>query len=547
MRKPTLVLVTALALSLRAGAEEPQVPLFEGMGSHHRAATTSSTEAQRYFDQALTWMYAFNHDEAIRSFEEVARLDPECAIAWWGVALCHGPHINNPVVTEERSTAAWNAVQKALELREKSSTVERALIDAVSKRYAATPPADRRPLDEAYAAAMKEVWLAHRGDQDIGTLYAESLMDLQPWDLWTKEGRPKGRTEEILVVLEEVLKRSPANPGANHLYVHLVENSPFPEKGVPSADRLRAAVPAAGHLVHMPAHIDVQVGQWRKAAVANETAIEADRKYREISPRQDFYRLYMAHNHHFLSFAAMMQGRSELAIRAAREMVAGVPAEFAEKNAAMVDSYTIIVLEALMRFGKWDEVLAEPEPPVFFPVHAAFRRYARAAALAAKGDLDAAAQEQAAFVEALAKLPETATMAINPAHVALDIARRALEGELAFRRGDVDASVAALREACRIEDGLRYMEPPDWIQPVRHTLGAVLLSAGRHEEAEKAYREDLEAWPENGWSLFGLMKCLEARGKSDDAANVETRFRGVWADADVEIGTTCLCVPTGTK
>jgi len=524
-------------------AEAPPAALFEGLGPHRRKVTTESEQAQRYFDQGLVWAFAFNHDEAIRSFEEAARLDPNLAMAWWGVALCHGPHINNPALPEERAKLAWDALQKALALREKASTVERALVDALAKRYADPPPQDRAALDRAYADAMREVWLVHRGDPDIGTLYAEALMDLQPWDLWTKDGKPKGRTEEILATLEEVLKRAPDHPGANHLYIHATEASPFPEKGVPSADRLRTQTPIAGHLLHMPAHIDVQVGAWAKASAANVAAIEADRRYRKISPQQDFYRVYMAHNHHFLSFASMMQGRSATAIGAARDMLAGIPQEYAEKNAAVVDGYTLIVLEALMRFGRWDELLLEPEPPAYFPIHAAYRKFARAVAYGAKGDLESAEKERAAFLEARAKVPEGAMMAINPAADVLTIAGLVLDGELAFRRGDLEAAVKFLREACAIEDRLRYMEPPDWMQPVRHTLGAVLASAGRFEEAEEVYREDLQAWPENGWSLFGLATCLEARGEAGEASEVRKRFDAVWANADVEIGSTCLCVP----
>jgi len=524
-------------------AEAPPAALFEGLGPHRRKVTTESEQAQRYFDQGLVWAFAFNHDEAIRSFEEAARLDPNLAMAWWGVALCHGPHINNPALPEERAKLAWDALQKALALREKASTVERALVDALAKRYADPPPQDRAALDRAYADAMREVWLVHRGDPDIGTLYAEALMDLQPWDLWTKDGKPKGRTEEILATLEEVLKRAPDHPGANHLYIHATEASPFPEKGVPSADRLRTQTPIAGHLLHMPAHIDVQVGAWAKASAANVAAIEADRRYRKISPQQDFYRVYMAHNHHFLSFASMMQGRSATAIGAARDMLAGIPQEYAEKNAAVVDGYTLIVLEALMRFGRWDELLLEPEPPAYFPIHAAYRKFARAVAYGAKGDLESAEKERAAFLEARAKVPEGAMMAINPAADVLTIAGLVLDGELAFRRGDLEAAVKFLREACAIEDRLRYMEPPDWMQPVRHTLGAVLVSAGRFEEAEEVYREDLQAWPENGWSLFGLATCLEARGEAGEASEVRKRFDAVWANADVEIGSTCLCVP----
>lgn len=524
---------------------EPKPRLFDGMGTHQRKITTTSRDAQEWFNQALVWAYSFNHDEAIRSFAEAGRLDVDAAMPWWGVAYCNGPHINNPIVDEAHASAAWDALQKALARRDEASPVERALIDALAKRYAHPQPADRRPLDEAYAAAMGAVWQAHRDDADVGTLYAESLMDLQPWDLWNRDGTPKGRTTEILAVLEEVLAKSPNHPGANHLYIHAVEAGPHPEKGVASADRLRTAVPAAGHMVHMPSHIDVQVGQWAKAADQNVQAIEADRKYRSMVPRQQFYRVYMAHNHQFLSFAAMMEGRSAVSIQAAREMVAGVPPEWAKANAALVDGVLSTPIDALKRFGRWDEVLREPKPAECFPIAVAMWHYARGVALAAKGKTGEAESEQAQFRAAVKRVPEDAMMMINKAHKTLAIAEHVLAGEIAYRRGSIDEAVRQLEEGARKEDDLLYMEPPEWIQPVRHTLGAILISAGRHADAERVYREDLAAWPENGWSLFGLAQALRGQNRAQEAAAVEARFKRQWTRADVQIGSSCLCVPGG--
>lgn len=540
-------LLLLLAVAARAG--DP--PLWEGLGHHHRAITTSSPEAQRYFDQGLTWTFAFNHDEAIRSFEAAAAKDPNCAMAYWGIACCHGPHINNTEVPPERAKAAWDALQKALacpvqvgsSAAQPSWPVERALIEALAKRYADPQPKDRKPLDEAYAAAMRAVYEAHGDDVDVGTLYAESLMDLQPWDLWMKDGKPKGNTEQIMRVLERVMAKQPDHPGATHLYIHTVENSPFPEKGDKAAETLRSLVPASGHLVHMPAHIDVQTGRWGRAAEANEKAIEADRRYREISPRQGFYSIYMAHNHQFLSWVAMMDGRSEKAIREARMMVAGVPKEFIEKMPAAVDGYLPIAYEALVRYGRWDEVLKEPAPLPTLPILTAFWRLTRALAFAAKGQIDDAVKEQAAFREAAAKIPPDAKMAINPAKNVMALADLVLEGEIAFARGETGKAVGHLREAAKLEDDLIYMEPPDWLLPSRHTLGAVLVSAERFEEAEKVYREDLAAWPENGWSLFGLAQSLRALGRKDEAAAVEKRFNAAWSpQADTKLSSTCLCV-----
>jgi tetratricopeptide (TPR) repeat protein len=519
------------------------VPLFEGMGDHHRKVTTSSPEAQRYFDQGLIWAYAFNHDEAIRSFGAAAELDPDCAMAWWGIALCNGPHINNPVVPPERAAAAWDALQKAVALKDSATPTERDLIDALSKRYADPQPEDRRPLDEAYADAMAKVWESHPRDPDVGTLYAEAMMDLRPWDLYTQDRRPQPGTDHIVSVLETVIRMDPNNPGAHHLYIHAIEPSQHADKANASADRLRELVSASGHLVHMPSHIDVLTGRWALAATQNERAIEADRAYRSISPKQGFYRLYMAHNHHMLSFASMMEGRSEVAIRSGREVVKGVPADYLRENAALMDPYMGAVYDALKRFGRWDDILAEPAPPSILPITTAMWRMNRAVAYAAKSDIANAEREQVAFREAVKNVPEDALMAINSAHHVLQIAEHFTAGEIAFRRGDLDESLAELRKAIELEDQLRYMEPPEWVQPVRHTLGAFLLSAKRYEEAEKAYREDLAKWPENGWSLYGLSRCLRARGANAEAEEVESRFRKTTARADAKIGSSCLCVP----
>jgi tetratricopeptide (TPR) repeat protein len=513
------------------------------MGSHHRSVTTSSPLAQQYFDQGLVWAYAFNHDEAIRSFEKATRLDPECAMAWWGIALCNGPHINNPIVPPHRSEAAWEALQRAVALRENTTPTERALIGALSTRYTDPPPADRRPLDEAYAKAMREVWLTYSDDSDVGTLCAEALMDLRPWDLWTKDGRPQPGTEEIIDILEDVLRLDPGNPGANHLYVHAVEASPHPERANAAADRLRGLVPGSGHLVHMPSHIDVLTGRWALASQQNELAIQADREYRAISPKQGFYRLYMAHNHHMLSFASMMEGRSKVAIRSAREVVESVPEDYLRRETALMDPYMGAVYDALKRFGRWDDILREPAPPSYLPITTAMWRFNRGVAYTAKGEVQNAEREQAAFREAVSNVPEDAVMAINPAKNVLQIAAHFLQGEIAFRRGDMDEAVNELRKAIALEDDLLYMEPPEWVQPTRHTLGAVLLSAARYEEAERVYREDLSRWPENGWSLYGLARCLRARGEKTEAEAVEARFRKVWARADARIGSSCLCVP----
>jgi tetratricopeptide (TPR) repeat protein len=533
-----------LAAAPAAKAADPPAPIFPGMGAHHRAVGTARPEAQRYFDQGLTWAFAFNHDEAIRSFKEAARIDPKLAMAWWGVALCNGPHINNPAMDETRSREAWRALKKAESLAAGAGPVEKALIRALGRRYAHPPPADRAPLDRAYADAMREVWKAHPDDADVGVLFAEAMMDLRPWDLW-RDGAPQPGTEELVGVLERVMAMAPDHPGALHLYIHAVEESSDPGRAVAASDRLRSLVPASGHLVHMPSHIDTLVGRWAEAVESNQRAIASDRAYRARSPRQSFYRVYMAHNHHMLAYAAMMDGQSAVALQAAREMVASIPEDYVRDNAPLVDGMLPTPIEVLMRFGRWEEVLAEPRPADFLPVSNAIRHFARGAAFAATGRIAEAEAEQKAFEAAWEKIPEEAVITFNPARKVLLIARDMLAGEIAFRRGRSDEAVRLLRAAVEKEDGLDYMEPPDWIQPVRHSLGAVLLELGRAEEAEAVYREDLRRRPGNGWSLYGLARALRLRGAGEAADQVAARFERAWARADVRITASCLCLQGG--
>lgn len=549
MRRFLLGALAALALGpgflTIADAESPAAapPLFDGLGTHGRPVTTKSPEVQKFFNQGLAFLYAFNHDEAIRSFEEAARLDPSCAMAWWGVAYANGPHINNPVVPEPRAKAAWAALAKAKAVAESATGIEKDLIGALAKRYAKEQPEDRQPLDEAYAAAMREVWKKHPTDADVGALFAESLMDLRPWDLWTLDYQPQPGTEEVIATLEAALTQNPQHPLALHLYIHAIEASPQPEKAAAPADRLRDLMPGLGHLVHMPSHIDVRLGAWQKAMIANEKAIAADANYQKKSPRQDFYQVYMAHNRHMLAYACMQRGQSAKALKAIHEMAAAVPPEWVKENAAVVDGFTAMPLEVLVRFGKWDEVLAAPEPPEFLPIARAMRHCARGIAYAAKGDVAAAKKEQSAFAAAKAKVPQEAVFSNNKGHDLLGVAEKLLAGEILYREGKVEESIASLKEAIAREDQLRYAEPPDWLRPVRHTLGAVLVSEGRVEEAEKVYLEDLAKYPHNGWSLYGLARSLELCGKEREAAAAMARFQEAWADADFELTSSCLCLP----
>jgi tetratricopeptide (TPR) repeat protein len=525
------------------GVAKAKPPLFEGLGKYRRKVTTSSPEAQQYFDQGLAFLQAFNHDEAIRSFAAAGRLDPNCAMAWWGVAFANGPHINNPAVPEARAKAAWEALGKAQRAAANATAVERALIAALVKRYANPQPDDRKPLDLAFAEAMRKVWQQFPGDSDVGAFFAESMMDLRPWDLWTADGHAQPGTAEVVATLEKVLKQSPDHPLALHLYIHAVEASANPGRAADEADRLRDLMPGLGHMVHMPSHIDVRLGKWSLAAVANDKAIAADKSYRELSPDQGFYRVYMAHNQHMLAFAAMMRGQSKRSIDAINAMASGIPADWIKENAAIADGFTAMPVEVLVRFGKWDEVLASPEPAEYLPIARGLWHCARGIAFAAKKNIASAKAEQEKFAEAAALISEEAFFSNNKGRDLMHVAQHLLAGEILYRDGKTDQGLAELRQAVAAEDLLRYAEPPDWLIPTRHALGATLLDAGRAAEAEKVYRADLEKLPENGWSLYGLAKSLTLLGKNDEAAEVQKRFEKVWQDADIKINSSCLCLP----
>lgn len=519
-----------------------EVTLYKGLGKHTRPVATSSPEAQKFFDQGLNFMYAFNHDEAVRAFRRAAELDPDCAMAHWGISLSLGKNYNYPLFPPERAKAAWKALESSRAKAKAESEANRALVEALAARYADPLPKETRPLEEAYARAMKAVWEKFPKDADIGALYAESLMNLRPWDLWTIDGKPQPETPEILKALQAVVELDPKHPLANHLYIHACEASPHPEKADAAADRLRDLQPALGHMVHMPSHIDVRRGRWQAAIEANDRAI-TDRNYAKTVPEQGFYRMYMAHNHHMLAFAAMMQGESKRALKAVRDMLADVPKDWVAlpENAAIADGFVAAPLEVMKRFGQWDEILKEPAPPEIFPIARAMRHHIRAIAYAAKGETAKAREEQRAFREAAKKPAKDATFGNNKATDLFAVGDAMLEGEILVREGKMEAGIKALRAAVAKEDKLRYSEPPDWVVPVRHALGAFLLKDGQATEAEAVYREDLRRWPDNGWSLFGLAASLETQGKEAEAAAVRAKFDEIWKHADVKIPSSCYC------
>jgi len=529
--------------SVAGNGRPPTEPLFEGLGNHGRKITTSSAQAQRYFDQGLSFLYAFNHDEAIRSFQRATELDPHAAMAWWGIAIASGPHINNPAMTAEADKAAWDALARAQNEAAKANATERELITALGARYAWPAPADRTALDAAYASAMRGVWQRHPMDPDVGALFAEAMMDLRPWNQWSPEGAPEPGTEEVLSTLDTVMALRPDHPLALHLYIHATEASRDPGRGDIAADRLRNLQPGLGHLVHMPSHVDVRRGRWAEACTANQKAIAADDRYHAQSPAQGFYGLYMAHNHHMLAFAAMMVGRRKVATEAIDTIVNAIPPDWSKQWAPIADGFLAMPLEVRMRFGAWDEILAANERDEIFPFSGAMRHYARGVAFSAKGNTNSARGEQLAFRTAAAVVPKDLPFGNNKATDLLAIADRVLEGEIAYREGKRDAAFKSLRRAVVLEDGLRYDEPPSWILPTRHTLGAALLDAGLAKEAEQVFRTDLDRLPGNGWSLYGLARSLRMQKRTSEADRAYADFQKAWTGADFEITSPCACLP----
>lgn len=518
--------------------------LFEGLGRHGRVVTTDSPEAQAHFNQGLAWMYAFNHDEAIRSFTRAAELDPRCAMAWWGVAHCEGPNYNDPLMAPEHSKRAWDALQRALAELDDETPAERALVEAVGDRYANPWPEDRSRLDEAYAEAMAGVAERFPNDSDIGTLYAESLMVLTPWKLYDLDQKPTTNTPTIVATLERVMSLDPGNPGAKHLYIHAVEASADPDRGIKPADELSDMAPGAGHLLHMPSHIYVKTGMWDRAVTQNARAMEADARYRALSPEQGIQHMYMTHNAHMLAYAAMMSGRERDAMAAARSMWQNIPEDVLPAVAPYVDLWMSSVWDVQKRFGRWGAILSEPEPPSCLPVAKATWRAARAIAFAAKNEISSAEAEYELFKSAKASLPANQIFGDDNVHRILEVSDYFIAGEIALQQQQYERAAVLLEKGAVAEDSLSYGEPPQWLQPIRHTLGAVYLKAGKHAEAERVYREDLADWPNNGWSLYGLARALEGQARTEEAAAVMREHERIWRQADEVTRTSCKCIPS---
>jgi tetratricopeptide (TPR) repeat protein len=467
-------------------------------------------------------------------------------MAHWGVALACGPHINSMAVPPPAAELAWKELELAQKNASNASPVEQALINALAKRYANPQPEDRSGLERAYADAMREVWKKYPKDPDVGALFAEAMMNLRPWDQWTSDGKPQPGTDEIIATLDAVLKLNPEHPFANHLYIHAVEASPNPERAIAAANRLRVLQPGLAHNVHMPSHIDIRTGRWLKAVDTNANAVEADQRYRKIfGPPKGFLNVYIAHNRHMLAYAAMMTGQRDLAMKHIRAMVAELPPDFLKENAPQAEGFVAMPLEVMVRFGLWEEILNEPdEYPDYMPFTRAFHHAARAIAFAAKGDTDNARKAQNVFLERAKLVPKEESLGNNTCEALLGIVTSMVEGEILVAEVKIDGGIEQLRAAIEKEDALKYDEPPGWLIPVRHSLGAVLMKQKRFAEAEQVYRNDLARLPENGWSLLGLAESLRKQNKNpDEVAQTQTKFEKVWAKADLTITTSCLCQP----
>jgi tetratricopeptide (TPR) repeat protein len=514
---------------------QPLAPRLQNLGVHTFPVSTTVVRAQLFMNQGLNLVYGFNHAEAGRAFAEAGRLDPSLAMAYWGQALVLGPNINAPMDPKDEARA-YELAQKAVSMQANATPRERAYIEAVALRYTGRAE-DRAEADRAYADGMKRAVEAFGGDLDARTLYAEALMDLRPWNYWTRDGVPQPETPAIQASLETVLAAHKSHPGALHLWVHLWEPTDTPERAEAEADRLLPLMPGAGHVVHMPAHIYQRVGRHADVIAANLLAARADEDYIAQCKAQGLYPLgYYPHNLHFIWMGASASGRKQLALESAQKLATAVPEE-ALANVPILQGFIVVPYWAMVRFAEWDRILADPGPRHATPFTHGVWHFARAMAYVATNQLEAAEQERVTLAALVAdpSLDGQTTFSNNTGKAILRIAPEVVAGEIAARRGQWDTAILHLDRAVRYEDGLIYQEPPDWHAPVRQNLAAVLMAAGRPDEAEAVYWEDLKKNPENGWSLFGLSQALKAQGKDADAAQADERFRKAWKDADVTL------------
>jgi len=513
------------------------VRLDPGLGPLHHPVSTRNPKAQAYFDQGMKLVFAFNHEAAIQSFQRAAQLDPNLAMAYWGIALALGPNINRPMDADAHK-AAYAALQKAIALAPKASAADRAYIGALSKRYSANTDADVMALQVAYKDAMTAVVHRYPNDNDAAVLYAESLMDLNPWKFWAPNGTPADGTLEIVAVLERVLAQQPRHIGANHYYIHAVEASPHPEKAQASAKRLETLAPSAGHLVHMPAHTFIRTGKYLEAARANVAAVRADERL-DKTGAESFYLIgYYGHNLHFLAISNAFAGNSSAAIAAANKLYDVEAPRI--KEVPFVDPFLFTPALMLVQFGRWDDVLALPEPAFEAPITSTMWHFARALAFAGKGRADDAQAERAKFLDAAGTLTTTMEYGNNNAAALAAVARPYLDGRMAMIAGDNTAAITFLRQAVVAEDALTYDEPPGWYLPSRNALGVALVRSGDFVAAEQAFRDELVLHPESGRALFGLQTALLGQGRDKEAAALTGRLQHAWRGADVELGVAAM-------
>ncbi len=539
----TIALTVSMIGATAAMANPTGSKLLPGLDTYHFEITTDSPEAQAWFNQGLVLMYGFNHGEAIRSFREAAARDPEAAMPWWGVAYAHGMHINMPVMTDAQWQASHDAVQKALARLDEETELEAMLVKAVAARTAWPAPPEQRPYDEAFATAMSEVYAAYPNNPDVAAMYVESMMNLQPWNYWTEAKEPHLRAAEIVDVLERALALRPAHPQLCHLYIHAMEAGPAPEKAEKAADDLVERVPGAGHLQHMPSHLYARVGRYADAVKVNERAVAADDTFFTVGTDPGAYYIYHGHNLHFLAFAAMMEGQYEIALAAARRLETAFPEPALDQFAFLVEGIVPTTYHVFIRFGKWEEVLAEKAPPKKRPVMLAVHHYARGIAHAALGQTRKAKREIARFERQTQAIPDGWYVFSNKISDVLPIAHAMLAGELAYREGRLQDAWTALEAAIAAEDKLAYDEPPGWMIPVRHAMGALLMEAGEYARAESLYREDQEDHPGNGWSLLGLQQALAAQARDEEAAQYAKALDRAWQRVTERPTSSCLCAP----
>ena len=535
---------TDAELVARAGA-----PLFKGMGEYSRTITTTDPGAQRYFNQGMVLGFGFNHAEAIRSFRAAQKLDPSCAMCFWGEALVTGPNINvtakgKAIMSPEEQTAAWAALEKAKAAAASKPEVERDLIEALAKRYSPTPVDDRDPFDHAWAEALGALTRKYPDDDDIAAIYGEAWMNTMPWNYWSDATTPRPEIAPVIAKLEEIIARSPKHPLALHLYIHAMEASATPQKAEAASDTLLTIAPGSGHLVHMPAHIYYRIGRYKDSVDANAAAAKVDEDYIKQCNAQGFYpAMYYPHNIHHLWSSATMMGQSKVSIDAARKLADNVSLEQIDQFPT-VEFFKTVPLQSLVQFGKWTEIMAEPQPRADLGFSNAIWRYARGMAFANTGDVKAARNEHAELVKLKAN-PKVMVLDGNdyPASALLQIADDLLKGEIALAAGNTRAAIASFEAAVAGQDLLPYTEPPFWYYPTRQTLGAALLTDGKAKEAQAVFEKDLEQYPHNGWSTYGLMLALEAQGKTDEAAMHREHFAPIWQFADIELKTSRVSGP----